>query len=232
MGLARNDIRQYDELAGEWWRPGGALAPLRAIAAARARLVPPASRPGAILVDVGCGGGLLAPYLDGKGYRHIGLDLVTSALEQAAAHGVTAIRADATRLPLVDRCADVVSAGELLEHVTNWRAAVAEVSRILRPGGLVVLDTLNNTVVSRLLAVTVAERLPGVPRGLHDPNLFVNPDVLIGEFARHGVRLEVRGVRPAFAATVRWLVARRREIRVVPTWSTAVLYQARGRRAA
>jgi 2-polyprenyl-6-hydroxyphenyl methylase/3-demethylubiquinone-9 3-methyltransferase len=228
----RNDVRQYDDLAGEWWRPGGAFTVLHGIAAARAALVPAAARAGSVLVDVGCGGGLLAPHLAGRGYRHIGVDVVTSALEQAAAHGVTAVQGDAFRLPLADGCADVVSAGELLEHLPDLPRAVAELCRVLRPGGLLVLDTLNATRLSRLLAVTLAERVPGVPRGLHDPNLFVKPDVLTSECARHGVRLQVRGVRPAIGPTLRWLAARRGEIQIVPTWTTAVLYQARGRKRA
>ena len=87
--LPPNDPRQYDDLADEWWRPDGAFAMLHWLAEARAALVPPASRPGALLVDLGCGAGLLAPHLAGKGYRHVGVDLTRSALDQAAAHGVT-----------------------------------------------------------------------------------------------------------------------------------------------
>jgi 2-polyprenyl-6-hydroxyphenyl methylase/3-demethylubiquinone-9 3-methyltransferase len=227
----RNDVRQYDDLAGEWWRPGGAFTMLHGIAAARGRLVPPATRPGAVLVDVGCGAGLLAPHVAGKGYRHVGVDLAVSALEQAASHGVTVAHGDVLRLPLADGCADVVSAGELLEHVHDLCGAVAEVCRILRPGGLLVLDTLNDTALCRLFAVTLAERVPGgAPAGIHDPKLFVNPAVLTRECARHGVRLKVRGVRPAVGATLRWLAVRRGEIPIVPTWSTAVLYQAQGRK--
>src|SRR5690606_27456816 len=109
----RNDPRQYDELAGEWWRPGGAFAMLHWIAEARARLIPPARREGAVLVDVGCGGGLLAPHVAALGYRHVGVDLTTSALQQAAERGVAVLRGDATALPLPDGCADVVSAGEI-----------------------------------------------------------------------------------------------------------------------
>lgn len=227
--LPRNDPRQYDDLAGEWWRPSGSFAMLHWLAAARARLVPPASRPDAILVDVGCGGGLLTPHLIGKGYRHIGLDLTASALEQAAAHGLTPVRADAGALPLADGCADVVVAGEILEHVPDLSRAVAEACRVLRPGGLLVLDTLNSTALSRLVAVTIAERVRGVPRGLHDPALFVDPGVLGRECARHGVTLAVRGVRPTVPGLVAWLAgfggARGR---IVPTWSAAILYQGRG----
>lgn len=226
---ARNDVRQYDDLAGEWWRPGGAFTMLHGIAAARGRLVPPATRAGAVLVDVGCGAGLLAPHVAGKGYRHVGVDLVTSALAQAADHGVIPVRGDAKRLPLVDGCADVVSAGELLEHVTDLRSVLAEVCRILRPEGLLLVDTLNDTRLSRLLAVTAAERLPGAaPKGIHNPLLFVDPSVLVEECARHGVALRVRGVRPALGAALRWLVTGNGQIPIVLTWSTAVLYQAFG----
>jgi 2-polyprenyl-6-hydroxyphenyl methylase / 3-demethylubiquinone-9 3-methyltransferase len=230
LSRPRNDPSQYDELAGEWWRPGGAFAMLHWLAEARARLVPPADRSGAVLVDVGCGAGLLAPHLRGKGYRHVGVDVTMSALGLAAAHGVTAAQADAARLPLADGCADVVCAGEILEHLPDWPRAVAEICRVLRPGGLLVLDTLNDTPLSRLLAVRVAESLPGVPRGLHDPDLLVDPGALMDECARHGVTLSVRGVRPTVWGTLRWLVTRRGRARIVPTWSTAVLYQGWGRK--
>ncbi|MFI5488801.1 methyltransferase domain-containing protein [Micromonospora echinaurantiaca] len=241
--LPRNDPRQYDDLAGEWWRPDGAFAMLHWLAEARAALVPPAPRPDALLVDLGCGAGLLAPHLAGKGYRHVGVDLTRSALAQAAEHGVTVVQGDATAVPLADGCADVVAAGELLEHVPDWRAAVAEACRLLRPGGLLVLDTLNDTALSRLLAVRIAERLPTVPRGIHDPRLFVDARALVAECERHGVRLRLRGVRPAIGGLLGWLLRRMRDgnrpdatdagppPRIVPTWSTAVLYQGRGTRS-
>ncbi|MBM0227617.1 MULTISPECIES: methyltransferase domain-containing protein [Micromonospora] len=242
--LPPNDPRQYDDLVDEWWRPDGAFAMLHWLARARAALVPPASRPGAVLVDLGCGAGLLAPHLAGKGYRHVGLDLTRSALAQAAAHGVTAVNADATAVPLADGCADVVSAGELLEHVPDWRRAVAEACRLLRPGGLLVLDTLNDTPLARLVAVEIGERLPTVPRGIHDPRLFVDACELVAECARHGVELRLRGIRPELRGTLGWLLRRMRggpagrpvgtdggrEPRIVPTRSTAVLYQGRGLR--
>ena len=181
--LPPNDPRQYDDLADEWWRPDGAFAMLHWLARARAAMVPPASRADAVLVDLGCGAGLLAPHLAGKGYRHVGVDLTRSALEQAAAHGVIVVNGDATAVPLADGCADVVSAGELLEHVPDWRRVVAEACRLLRPGGLLVLDTLNDTLLARLIAVEIGERLPTVPRGIHDPRLFVDERELVAECA-------------------------------------------------
>jgi 2-polyprenyl-6-hydroxyphenyl methylase/3-demethylubiquinone-9 3-methyltransferase len=226
--LPRNDPRQYDDLVAEWWRPGGVFAALHWLAAARARLVPPAARDGATLVDVGCGAGLLAPHVAGKGYRLVGVDLVPSALAQAAAHGVRPVVGDATALPLPDRCADVVVAGEILEHVTDLAAAVREACRVLRPGGLLVLDTLNATALSRFVTITLAELLPRVPKGIHDPALYVDPAELTAMCARHGVRLRVRGIRPTVWGMARWLVAGRGAARIVPTWSSAVLYQGLG----
>lgn len=228
---SRNDPRLYDDLAGEWWRPGGAFAMLHWLARARAALIPPAARPGELLVDVGCGAGLLAPHLAGKGYRHVGVDVTRSALVQAAAHGVHVMQGDATALPLPNGCADVVSAGELFEHVPDLPAAVREACRLLRPGGLLVADTLNATRTARLVAVTLGERVPGgAPPGIHDPALFVPPARLVAECDRHGVRLRVRGVRPAAGGMLRWLVTRRGEVPMVATRATTVLYQAWGRR--
>jgi 2-polyprenyl-6-hydroxyphenyl methylase / 3-demethylubiquinone-9 3-methyltransferase len=227
--LPRNDVRQYERLAGEWWRPNGAFAMLHWIAAARAALVPPATRSGAVLVDLGCGAGLLAPHLPCLGYRHVGVDLVTPSLVQAREHGVVALRGDVHAVPLADGCADVVSAGEILEHVTRPSIVVAEACRVLRPGGTLVLDTVNATMLGRFVTVTVAERIPGgAPKGIHDPALFVPPRWLVNECARHGVQLTIRGIRPALVQMLRWLVTRRGSVRIVPTRSTAVLYQGWG----
>jgi 2-polyprenyl-6-hydroxyphenyl methylase/3-demethylubiquinone-9 3-methyltransferase len=225
----RNDPGQYDELAAEWWRPNGAFEALHWIAEARARLIPPAPRPGAILLDLGCGAGLLAPHVRPKGYWHVGADLSASALPQAVLHGVEPVRADVQRLPFRTGSADVVSAGEILEHVPDLRATVAEACRVLRPGGLLVLDTIANTAIARLLTVTIGENVPGgAPKGIHDPAMFVDRRLLVRECARHGVALELRGVRPSFRDAIAWVTGQLPKVRMVPTRSTAVLFQGRG----
>lgn len=229
--LAPNDPALYDRLAEEWWRPRGVFAMLHWLATARGALVPPAPHADAVLVDLGCGAGLLAPHLEGKGYRHIGVDLSLEALRQAAEHGVLAVQGDALAVPLPDACAEVVVAGEILEHVTDLPRAVAEACRLLRPGGLLVIDTLAATALCRFLAIGVAERIPRIAtRGVHDPALLVDREVLVKECAKHGVALELRGIRPSMADFALWLLHRRSTVRMIPVPTTAVLFQAWGRK--
>ncbi len=225
----RNDIRQYDDLADEWWRPNGELAALHWLARARGQLIPKPVRSDAALLDLGCGGGLLAPHVDG--YRHVGVDMSPSALTVAAAHGVEPVRADVAHLPFPDESFDVVAAGEIFEHVEDLEGTVREAARVLRQGGVLVCDTINGTLFSRIALVAIAERLPGgPPRGCHDPALFVDPARLARLFGQHGVDLEVWGLRPSLPGYVAFLLRRKRPVEMVRTGSTAGVYQAVGRK--
>jgi 2-polyprenyl-6-hydroxyphenyl methylase/3-demethylubiquinone-9 3-methyltransferase len=225
----RNDLEQYDDLLGAWWEPRGAFAMLHWLARARATLVPAAPRAGAVLVDLGCGGGLLAPHVAAKGYHHIGVDLTASALGAAVAHGVIAVRGDVTAVPLADASADVVCAGEILEHVADTAAVIAEACRVLRPGGTLVVDTIAATRLATLVAVELAERVPGAaPAGIHDPALFVDRQALVESCAAHGVALRLRGLRPRWWELVTWAAGRRAEVTMVPVWTTSVLFQGWG----
>jgi 2-polyprenyl-6-hydroxyphenyl methylase/3-demethylubiquinone-9 3-methyltransferase len=225
----RNDIRQYDDLVDAWWRPEAAFAALHWLAAARERLLPEPLVDGEVLLDLGCGGGLMAPYA--SAYRHVGVDLSASALGVADRHGVLVVRGDAARLPVADGAASVVVAGELLEHVGDLDAVVAEASRVLRPGGTVVVDTINATRLARLTLVGIAERLPGgPPPRIHDPDLFVPPARLEKLFAEHGISLRVWGIRPSARHYARFLADRSHLVRMVPTRSVAVVYQGVGRK--
>ena len=93
------------------------------------------------------------------------------------------------------------------------------------------IDTLASTALARLVAVRLAERVPGgPPPGIHDPALLVDRAVLRRECARHGVRLRLRGIRPSLVDLARWLAGRTDVVRMVPVPTTAVLFQAAGRR--
>lgn len=228
---ARNDPRQYDDLSGAWWDARGRFAMLHWIAAARARLVPAARREGSVLVDIACGGGLLAPHVAPLGHRHVGVDLSPTAVPLARAHGVEAVRGDALRLPFADAVADVVVAGEVLEHVPDLAVAVREACRVLRPGGTLVVDTIADTWWGRFSSITLGERVPaGPPRHLHDPALFVDRAALVRLAAEGGVRLALTGLRPSALDYLAWLGARRADVRMLPTRSTAGLFQAHGKK--
>ncbi|MCE0536780.1 methyltransferase domain-containing protein [Kineosporia rhizophila] len=226
----RNDPAQYDDLTDEWWPPHGRFAALHWLARARAGLIPAPPRPGAPLLDVACGAGLLQPHLTGplSGWAHVGVDLSRPALHQARAHGVGVAAADVLRLPFADSSFACVVAGEVLEHLPDLPSAVAEISRVLAPGGTLVVDTLNDTWLCRIAMVRIAERLPGgPPPGVHDPRLLVSPVVLKDLLARHGVRMHPPvGLRPDIGQYLAWLARRRSDVTMRPTGSVAMVYQA------
>ena len=227
--VRRNDPAQYDELADTWWDPRGPFAMLHWLAAARARNVPPAPSSGGVLLDIACGGGLLAPYVEPLGYRHVGLDLSMPSLRVAREHGVQPVRGDARVLPFADESADVVVAGECLEHVPDLPRLIAEVCRVLRPGGTLVVDTIADTRLAALISITLAERLPGgPPKGLHDRALFVDRRELVRECSHHGVTMELTGLRPSVLATAGWLTGRRPASVMVRTRLTTVLFEGVG----
>jgi 2-polyprenyl-6-hydroxyphenyl methylase/3-demethylubiquinone-9 3-methyltransferase len=227
----RNDLGQYDDLVSEWWRPEGVFAALHWLAASRRLLVPVPGRRNEILLDLGCGGGLMAD--SESPYVHVGIDLVVSALDHARSHGIDAVRADVSALPLASATASVVIAGEILEHVSCVDDVVGEVCRVLRPGGTVVIDTINATRFADFFLVKVAERLPGgPPRGIHDPSLFVDPQRLRRLFADNGVELDMWGLRPSLRDYARFLLDRRRSVRMLRTRSMVAVYQGVGTKVA
>ena len=229
--MRRNDPAQYDELAGQWWQPRGSLTMLHWLAASRAEHIPPAEHPSAVLVDLACGGGLMAPHVGRLGYRHVGVDLNLPGLRTAGEHGVLPVQASVFAVPLADGCADVVVAGEILEHVEDDVGVLAECARLLRPGGTLVLDALAAGRLSTLVNVHLLERLPGgPPRGLHDPALFVDRGRLLAAADRLGLDLELVGLRPSMRQAIPWALGRRASVTMKPVRSTAVVFAGYGRK--
>jgi 2-polyprenyl-6-hydroxyphenyl methylase/3-demethylubiquinone-9 3-methyltransferase len=231
VAVQRNDPAQYDGLADMWWDPAGGFAMLHWLAASRAEHVPPAPRPDAVLVDLACGGGLMAPHVARLGYRHVGLDLGLAGLRVARDHGVTPVRGSVLAVPLADGCADVVLAGEVLEHVEDDVQVIAECARLLKPGGTLVIDAIARTRLADLLAVRIGERLPGgPPPGIHDPALFVDRARLLAAADRAGLDLRLVGIRPSVRDLVAWRRGRRDGVRMRPIPLTSVLFAGYGTR--
>ena len=231
QSVRRNDPAQYDGLADQWWDPGGGFAMLHWFAASRAEHIPRAAAPGALLVDLACGGGLMAPHAARLGYRHVGVDLGVPGLELARARGMLPVRGSVLAVPLTDGCADVVVAGEILEHVDDDVAVLAECARLLRPGGILIIDAIAATRLAVLIAVRIAERIPGgPPPGLHDPTLFVDRARLLAAADRLGLDLRLVGLRPSVRDVVAWRLGRRTVVRMKPLWTTAVVFAGYGRK--
>jgi 2-polyprenyl-6-hydroxyphenyl methylase/3-demethylubiquinone-9 3-methyltransferase len=173
----------------------------------------------------------MGPHVARLGYRHVGVDIGLPGLELARAHGAQPVRGSVLAVPLADGCADVVVAGEILEHVEDDVGVLAECARLLRPGGTLVLDALAAGRLSVLINVHLLERLPGgPPRGLHDPALFVDRGRLLAAADALGLDLHLVGLRPSLRDAVAWVLGRRAGVRMKPIRSTAVVFAGYGRK--
>lgn len=137
------------------------------------------------VVDVGCGAGFMAEALARRGAHVVGVDPSLAALTQARAHASELRLAIEYRpgvgeaLPLASESCDLAVCVDVLEHVADVDRLLAEVARVLVPGGLLLFDTINRTWLAELVMIRLGERVLGLlPRGTHDPALFIRPEEL------------------------------------------------------
>jgi 2-polyprenyl-6-hydroxyphenyl methylase/3-demethylubiquinone-9 3-methyltransferase len=192
------EIEKFSRLAHEWWDPKGKFRPLhlfnpvrigfvRDVAAAHFRRDPRALSPfdGLTLLDIGCGGGLLAEPMARMGFTVTGVDAAEKNVRIAATH------AEGSRLKLSYRAGtaealeeegarfNVVLNMEVVEHVADMKAFLNSCAGLVAPGGIMIVATLNRTLKSLALAKIGAEYvLRWLPPGTHDWNRFVRPDEL------------------------------------------------------
>lgn len=222
----QNDLDLYEREAASWWdAKSPAFRSLHSVNAFRTKLLREwfgEDHAGRAVVDLGCGGGLLAQFFVHRGARVVGVDMSQASVRVAHEHlGAAFVRGDAQRAPLADECADIVVLADVLEHVDAPARALAEVARILKPGGLCFVCTLNRTLRARVLGIWLAEGLRLVPRGTHAAHMFVTPTELEHWARASGMQVERwQGEALQLARTVRrWTVTLRRGTNLSVTYS-------------
>ena len=186
------ELEKFSQLASRWWDPHGEFRPLHEINPLRLDWIDQrAALSGKRVLDVGCGGGILAEAMAARGARVTGIDLSEKSLRVAELHALQSKAQVGYERVSADEYAerhagqfDVVTCMELLEHVPQPDAMVAACARLVRPGGPVFFSTINRNPKSYLFAVIGAEYvLRLLPRGTHDYQRFIKPSEL-SRFAR------------------------------------------------
>lgn len=178
------EISKFDAAAPRWWDPDGEFRPLHDLNPARLDYIEArAGIAGRRVLDVGCGGGLLAEAMARRGARVTGIDLAPESLQVARLHaleaGVDVEYREIAAETLADSDADgfdLVTCLEMLEHVPDPVAIVASLARLVRPGGDVICSTINRNAKSFALAIVGAEYLLRLlPMGTHQYARLIRP---------------------------------------------------------
>ena len=212
-----HEAAHFGALAADWWDPHGSSAMLHKLNPVRlsyirdridahwltdSRDLKPLA--GKRALDVGCGAGLLAEPLARMGAAVTGVDAAPENIAAARAHaagqglGIDYHAGELAALP--PATFDLVTSMEVVEHVNDPAAFIAELAARLAPGGLMILSTPNRTALSKLLLVEAAERIGAVPRGTHDWAQFLKPEELTALLAAAGLEVVDRtGLAPSAA---------------------------------
>jgi 2-polyprenyl-6-hydroxyphenyl methylase/3-demethylubiquinone-9 3-methyltransferase len=210
VSVDAEDVERFSRIAEEWWDPRGKFRPLHAINPVRLRylrdrmeahfgkqaLASDAPLKGLSLVDIGCGGGLISEPMARLGAVVTGIDASEKNIAVAGLHAqkmglsidYRATTAEALRAE--GAAFDVVLALEIVEHVADVPFFLETVAALVKPGGLLVMSTLNRTLKSLVMAKFGAEYiLRWLPIGTHDWNQFLRPSELIQPLEKHGLAL-------------------------------------------
>jgi 2-polyprenyl-6-hydroxyphenyl methylase/3-demethylubiquinone-9 3-methyltransferase len=181
------ELQKFSDLAHRWWDPDGEFRPLHQINPLRLAWIDRLARlAGKKVLDVGCGGGILAESMARLGAQVSGIDLSDKALKVAELHLLESRLAIQYESVSAEELAartpgsfDVVTCMELLEHVPEPHSTVAACARLVRPGGHVFFSTINRNAKAYLFAVVGAEYVLGLlPKGTHDYQRFIKPSEL------------------------------------------------------
>ncbi len=228
----RQEIAKFDAVASRWWDLEGEFKPLHRINPLRLDYI--LGRAGGLfgkaVLDVGCGGGILAESMAREGAQVTGLDMGAEPLAVARLHALeTGAKIAYIQETVEDHAAanpgryDVVTCMEMLEHVPDPASIVRACARLVKPGGDVFFSTLNRNPKAWLMAIVGAEYLLRiVPRGTHDIKKFIKPSELLNWLEgtplreRHIIGLHYNPVRVRFSlggnVDVNYMVHTRAEV--------------------
>lgn len=205
------EVEKFSAIADEWWDPRGKFRPLHRFNPVRLAYIRDAAcahfgrdgggglpLEGLRLIDIGCGGGLVAEPMRRLGANVTAIDAsernIKTAMTHAAAQGLLIDYRATTVEALVDEQEspfDIVLNLEVVEHVADPAAFLENSARLLKPGGMMVLATLNRTLKALALAKIGAEYiLRWLPAGTHDPRKFLRPDETQGMLTRAGLAVK------------------------------------------
>ena len=184
-----NEIKKFEDMASRWWDLNGEFKPLHQINPLRLNYVLDKAQGlfGKKVLDVGCGGGILAESMAREGAHVTGLDMGKEPLEVARLHALeTGTKLNYIQSTIEDHAQanpqhyDVVTCMEMLEHVPDPQSVIDACSRLVKPGGHVFFSTLNRNFKSYLFAIVGAEKLLKiVPENTHNHDKFIRPSEMI-----------------------------------------------------
>jgi 2-polyprenyl-6-hydroxyphenyl methylase / 3-demethylubiquinone-9 3-methyltransferase len=193
-----DEIAKFEKVAAQWWDETGDFKPLHQINPLRRQFI--CQHVGEIfdkkILDVGCGGGILAESLAKLGADVTGIDMGNEPLNIAKLHALeTGTKLNYEKVTAEEKAQshansfDVITCMEMLEHVPDPQSIVRACAQMVKPGGYVFFSTLNKTVKSYLLAILAAEKLfKLVPDGTHEHDKFIRPASLISWAEHHGLK--------------------------------------------
>ncbi len=185
------ELAKFTALAQSWWDPKGPSKPLHELNPLRLQYIEAAvNLPASRVLDVGCGGGILSEAMARAGAQVLGIDLSRAVLDVAELHALDAGAAVEYRAAAAEEMAqerpaafDLVTCMEMLEHVPDPAAIVRALASLAKPGGHVIVSTLNRKPLAFAVAIVAAEYVARVlPRGTHEYMKFIRPS----ELARWG----------------------------------------------
>jgi 2-polyprenyl-6-hydroxyphenyl methylase / 3-demethylubiquinone-9 3-methyltransferase len=185
------ELGKFEQLAHHFWDPAGEFRPLHLLNPVRLQFVAERTRlAGARVLDVGCGGGLLAEPLARAGAAVTAIDLAPGMIEAARVHAAQGAVAIDYRIASAEAVAalephafDVITCMELLEHVPDPQGMLRSLAALVRPGGQVFVSTIHRSLKAFLAAIVAAEYILGLlPRGTHEYERLIRPS----ELARWG----------------------------------------------